>query len=206
MSYVTMTDLNGNQFRATAEQAEAIESLSQARAGGIAKVYGYQPQTGYVKGKYPLQDMEVLTRFSTERLYERKARALSEITYNDIREHVAADPVLNKMPEIELLALFNDRKAGEVASMAKTLTSDDRSDAHRAGHDRCYARMADGIRVNYVTEKDADGLMQPVLTDGLPTVAAIIVNVLEISKTVRVAGEYKVVNSGAPVRISNCIA
>lgn len=204
MSYVTLTDLNGTKFRATAAQAQAIEALSKARAGGLARVYGYKPTSGYVSGKGPTVDIEMLTRFSTERLYQRKAAALSDITFSDVREHIKADPVLNALSEIELQDIFNTRKSAEVASMAKTLTSDDRSDAHRAGHDRCYAKVADGIRVNYVTEK-VDGLQQPVLTDGLPTVAAILVNYLEINKETIVPGEYKVVNSGAPVRMSNCI-
>ncbi len=205
MTYQTLTDLNGQTFRATAAQVEALENLSEARKGGIATVYGYRPTSGYVKDKYPVQDMQMLTRFSTENLYKRKMAALSDIRFSDVKPHIDADPVLSKMDETALLTLFNDRKAGEVSSMNTTL-SGDRSDAHRQGHDRCYARVADGVKVHFVTEKDADGIMQPVLTDGLPTVASIMVSYLEISKTVREAGEYKTVNSGAPVRMSNAIA
>lgn len=206
MNLVTLTDLNGNQFRATPEQAEALEALAVARAGGIATVYGYRPTTDYVKDKYPLLNLQILTRFSTERLYERKMEALSNVTFKDIEALVEADPVLSAKPRAELLTIFNERKANEVASMAKTLEGSDRTDAHRAAHDRCYARLADGIKVHLVTEKDADGVMQPVLTDGLPTVASIMVHYLELNRDVREAGERKVVNSGAPVRISNCIA
>lgn len=204
MTYVTLTDLNGKQFRATEAQAEALESLKVARAGGIATIYGYQPKSDYVKDKHPTQDMQILTRFSTKRLYERKMEALSEIRFSDIEDGIANDPVLKAMDRSELLALFNTRKASEVESMAKTL-SGDRSDAHRQGHDRCYASVADGIKVNYETQKDSEGLEQPVLTEGLPTVASILVHYLELNKTVRVPGEYKVVNSKAPVRISNLI-
>lgn len=204
MTYTILTDLNGQQFRATESQAEALESLSEARKGGIATVYGYTPTTGYVKDKYPVVDMQVLTRFSTENLYKRKMAALSDIRFSDVKPHIDADSVLAAMDEADLMALFNDRKAMEVASMNTTL-SGDRSDAHRQGHDRCYARVADGVKVNFVTEK-VDGLMQPVLTDGLPTVASIMVSYLEINRTVREAGEYKTVNSGAPVRMSNIIA
>lgn len=205
MTHVIMTDLNGNRFRATPGQKEAIDSLTVARAGGIAAVYGYTPTSGYVKDRYPVQDMQILTRFNTGNLYRRKAAALSEIRFSDIADGVKADPVLNKLSDIEALTLFNDRKASMVASLAKTLDGSDRTDAHRQGHDRCYAKLADGIKVNYVTEKDKDGLMQPVLTDGLPTVASIMVHYLELNKTVRVPGEYKVVNSGAPVRIGDLI-
>ena len=85
-----------------------------------------------------------------------------------------------------------------------TTLSGDRSDSHRAGHDRCYAHVADGVKVNFVTEKDKDGLMQPVLTDGLPTAASIMVSYLEINRTTRKEGEYKVVNSGAPGSYGQC--
>lgn len=204
MSHVILTDLNGTKFRATEAQAEAIASLTEARAGGIATVYGYRPTTGYVTGKGPVQDMQVLTRFSTDRLYQRKIAALSDITFSDVRAMVKADPILSKLTDVEAMELFNTRKADEVASMAKTITTDDRSDAHRAAHDRCYAKMADGIRVHYVTEKVGDR-KEPVLTDGLPTVDSIMVNILELNKTVRVQGEYKVVKSGAPVLMSKCI-
>lgn len=205
MSLVTMLDLNGNPFLCTPAQQEAIESLTVARAGGIAAVYGYTPSSGYVKGKEPVQDMQILTRFNTGNLYRRKMAALSEIRYSDVAEGVKADPVLNKLDETALLTLFNDRKATMVAALAKTLDGSDRSDAHRQGHDRCYAKLADGIKVNFVTEKDSDGLMQPVLTDGLPVVASIMVHYLELNKTVRVPGEYKVVKSGAPVLMGNLI-
>lgn len=204
MTDVILTGQNGQQFRATAQQAEALENLSEARKGGIATVYGYVPKTGYVKDQYPVVDMQVLTRFSTENLYKRKMTALSEIRFSDVKPHVNSDPVLSKMDETDLLALFNERKSKEVDSMNTTL-SGDRSDSHRQGHDRCYAHIADGVKVNFVTEKDKDGLMQPVLTDGLPTVASIMVSYLEINRTTRKEGEYKVVNSGAPVRMSNAI-
>ena len=204
MYLVTRTDLNGNKFRATAEQAEALEALSVARAGGIATVYGYKPSTGYVK--CPSLNLQILTRFSTERLYQRKMAALSDITFSDVKPLIAKDPVLSAKPEAELMVLFNDRKASEVASLAKTVEGSDRSDAHRQGHDRCYARVADGIKVHLVTEKDKDGLMQPVLVDGLPVVASIMVHYLELNREVITEGEHKVVNSGAPVRMSNCIA
>jgi hypothetical protein len=65
--------------------------------------------------------------------------------------------------------------------------------------------IAEGVVVHYVTEKGTDGLMHPVLTDGFPTIASIMLNVLEVSRNVRIPGEYKKVNSGVPVLISNAI-
>ena len=202
MTHTILTDLNGQKFRATAEQAEALESLSVARQGGIATVYGYVATSDRVKPT--VYDAQLITRFSVENLYKRKMAALSDLRFSDVKEYIDADPVLSKLPESELLTIFNTRKAKEVDSMNTTL-SGDRSDAHRQGHDRCYARVADGIKVHFVTEK-VEGIMQPVLTDGLPTVASIMVACLELNRNVREPGEYKVVKSGAPVLMSNAIS
>ena len=202
MTHLILTDLNGQKFRATAEQAEALESLSVARQGGIATVYGYTATSDRVKPT--VYDAQLITRFSVENLYKRKMAALSDLRFSDVKEYIDADPVLSKLPESELLTIFNTRKAKEVDSMNTTLTGD-RSDAHRQGHDRCYARVADGIKVHFVTEK-VEGIMQPVLTDGLPTVASIMVACLELNRNVREPGEYKVVKSGAPVLMSNAIS
>lgn len=196
-----LTGLNGQQFHATAAQVEALESLSVARQGGIATVYGYKATSG--RTVPTVYDAQLITRFSTENLYKRKMAALSDIRFSDVKEHIAADPVLSALSETELLTIFNERKAKEVASMNTTLEGD-RSDAHRQGHDRCYTHVAEGVKVHFVTEK-VDGLMQPVLTDGLPTVESIMVSVLELNRNVREKGEYKVVKSGAPVLMSKAI-
>lgn len=202
MTHTILTDLNGQKFRATAEQAEALESLSVARQGGIATVYGYKAESG--RTVPTVYDAQLITRFSVENLYKRKMAALSDLRFSDVKEFIDNDPILSKLPESELLTIFNTRKVKEVDSMNATL-SGDRSDAHRQGHDRCYARVADGIKVHFVTEK-VDGIMQPVLTDGLPTVASIMVACLELNRNVREPGEYKVVKSGAPVLMSNAIS
>ena len=203
MNLVILTDLNGQKFRATAEQAEALESLSVARQGGIATVYGYVATSDRVKPT--VYDAQLITRFSVENLYKRKMAALSEIRFSDVRPFIDADHILSKLSETELLTIFNERKAKEVDSMNTTLTGD-RSDAHRQGHDRCYARVADGVKVHFVTEKDKEsGLMEPVLTDGLPTVASIMVACLELNRNVREPGEFKVKKSGAPVLMSKAI-
>ena len=46
---------------------------------------------------------------------------------------------------------------------------------------------------------------QPVLTDGLPTVASILLSYLELNKTVVQEGDYKVVDSGPKVLMDNII-
>lgn len=202
-THVILKDLDGNEFRATAQQADAVKSLIVSRAGGVASVRGYKPAAGYVIGRGPTVDLQIITRFSTENLYKRRMSALSEIRYSDVADLIKKDILLDSMSHANLLALFNTRKADEVESMNKTI-SGDRSDSHRQAHDRCYAKMAKGIKLHYVTEKIA-GIMEPVLTDGLPTAASIMVSYLQISKTVRVEGEYRIINSGAAVRMSNCI-
>lgn len=202
MSHLILTDLDGKQFRATQQQADALATLSVARAGGLATVYGYVATSGRVKPE--TANLTILTRFSTGRLYERKSLALSDITFSQCRDAIAKQPKLAALSEQEQVKLFNDCKAKMVDSMSKTLDGD-RSDAHRQGHDRCYARVADGVKVHFDTVKDSDGLMQPVLTDGLPTVKSIMVHYLQISKDVTVPGEYKVVNSGPKVLMDNII-
>lgn len=193
---------DGKLFWATRDQAEAIEVLTATRKGGIAAVYGYKPSTGYVT--QPVQDIRILTRFSTAALYERKKIALEAVTFESIEAEIPKHPKLAALKRNEAIDLFNARKQMVVDSMNKTL-SGDRDDAHRQGHDRCYSAITEGIKVHFVTEKGSDGFMHPVLTKGFPTVASIMVNYLEISKTTRVPGERKTVNSGAPVLMGNLI-
>lgn len=201
MSLIQVTDRNGNKFLATPAQAEVLDNLSVARQGGIATVYGYKATSG--RTVPTVYDAQLITRINTENLYKRKMAALSDIRFSDVKEIIAADPVLSALKETELLTIFNERKAKEVSSMGTTLEGD-RSDAHRQGHDRCYTHVADGVKVHFVTEK-VDGLMQPVLTDGLPVLASVMVACLELNRHVREKGEYKVVKSGAPVLMSKAI-
>jgi hypothetical protein len=164
-------------------------------------VYGYVATSDRVKPE--TSNLTILTRFSTARLYERKSVALADITFSQVRDAIAKVPKLAALTEVKAIELFNSCKAKMTESMGKTLDGD-RSDAHRQGHDRCYARVAEGIKVHYDTVK-VDGLMQPVLTDGLPTVKSIMVHYLQIDKTVTVPGEYKVVNSGEKVLMDKVI-
>lgn len=204
---MTMTTYkNGDRpFRCTEAQAETLDRLAALNKGGIGMVHGYQPTTGYVPGKTPVVDMQIITRFETSKLYARKRAALEAITFADCAEDIAKHAKLAALSAGDCLAQFNACKEAAIASLTKTLDGD-RDDAHRQGHDRCYARVADGVKVHLVTEKGGDGLMHPVLTDGLPTLASIMVPYLELHRTVRVEGEYKVVNSGPKVLMDNIIA
>lgn len=186
----------------TQAQAETLDALMETRKGGFARVYGYQPSSDWVVS--PVQDIVMVTRFSTEKLYARKVKALDAISFADVADAIKNEPKLNALPVNDQRKLFNERKQGMVDSMSKTLEGD-RSDAHRQGHDRCYLSLAEGVKVNYETEKGKDGLKYPVLTNGFPTIASIMLTYLENSKVTRVKGVRKVVNSGAPVLMGKAI-
>ena len=202
MQTTTLIMTPAGKVWASQQQADTIEALSNTQKGGFARIYGYKPSSNYEVS--PVQDIVMVTRFSTEKLYARKRKALNSITFNDVKDAIAREPKLSALSLAEQEALFNERLADMVASLSKTLDGD-RSDAHRQGHDRCYLHLAEGVKVNYVTEKGTDGLMHPVLTDGFPTVASIMLTYLENSKVTRVEGVRKVVNSKPPKLMSNAI-
>ncbi len=202
MQTKTLVVVPNGKVWASPEQAESLKALTETRKGGFARVYGYKPTSDWVES--PTQDIVLITRFSTEKLYERKIKAIEALNFNDVEEAIAKNPKLSALSVAEQYKLFDERKQMVVDSMKQTLDGD-RSDAHRQGHDRCYLNLAEGVKVNYVTEKGKDGLMYPVLTDGFPTVQSIMITYLENSKVTRVAGQRKVVNSGAPKLMSNAI-
>ena len=196
---------NGDKpFRCTQAQADTLDVLSSLNKGGIGAVKGYRPTTGYLPGKSPVVDMQILTRFEYGKLNVRKRAAMEAIKFGDVAEDIAKAPKLKALSTEVCLDLFNTAKDAAIASIDKTAAGD-RDDAHRQGHDRCYARICDGVKVHLVTEKRDDDLMHPVLTDGLPTLASIMVPYLELNKTIRVEGEYKVINSGPKVLMDNII-
>lgn len=194
--------INDTEVHATDKQIAAINVLSEARAGGCASVKGYKPTTNWVQR--PTQNIQFLSRVSTERLYNRRLDALNGLVYDDIAEFVKDDAKLSALPSRDLIQLFWDRQDMEVSSIEKSLAGD-RNDAHRQGHDRCYIGITKGVKVNLVTEKGDDGLKHPVLTDGVPTVASIMVSAFFLNVKTIVEGERKIVNSGNPVRMGNII-
>ena len=195
--------LNNELIWAPINVIEAINALIDCRKGGCASVHEYIPTTNYVVS--PVQNIQFLSRVSTSRLYERRIAALEGLTFGDVADRLdRSNPKLADLSDAELADLFNQRRAMEIASMQKSLDGV-RDDAHRQGHDRCYRHIGTGIKVHLVTEKGEDGLMHPVLTDGYPTVKSIMLSALFLTvKTIK-EGERKVVNSGAPVLMSNAI-
>jgi hypothetical protein len=198
ISRILAVDTNGLNVWITPEQLDALKVLETAQLGGFAAVHGYVPATGYVTK--PVVDIQMLTRFSYTRLLNRKMDALKAIEFSDIPANVIPSDKLKGKTALEW---FDIRKTQEIASMQKTLDND-RSDAHRQGHDRCYAHFAQGISAHLVTEK-VDGLMQPVLTNGYATVKSIMVSYLQLNRKVVVEGIRKPVNSGASVLVKNAI-
>lgn len=195
---------NGHKVWATKEQADTMQALSETRKGGFARIYGYVATSD--RTVPTVYDATVTTRFSYKKLVERKKAGLLALTLADCLPFLnMQNPKLAALTKGALQDAFDARKATEVASFNAT-GNDDRTDSHRQGHDRCYLNIADGIVVHYATKRNPDdGLMYPVLTDGFPTVDSIMLNCLEVSRTVRETGVYKVVNSGVPVLISNAI-
>lgn len=194
--------INDTEVHATDKQIEAINVLSEARAGGCASVKGYRPTTNWIES--PTQNIQFLSRVSTERLYRRRLKALMDLEYSDIAEYVKDDVKLSSMDKDDLLELYCARWSTEVSSLQKTL-SGNRNDAHRQGHDRCYIGITKGVKVNLVTEKGDDDKKHPVLTDGIPTIASILISAFYLNVKTTVEGERKIVDSGCPVRMGNLI-
>lgn len=203
MKFVVYNTESGCEFRCTEAQRDTIKELETINRGGIGTVRGYVATSGRVTPEKA--DIQFITAFSTERLYERKLNALDAITFDDVAQRLDEDnPKIGTLSEKERQDIFETRKGNEMASLQKTLDGD-RSDAHRQAHDRCYCHVGQGIKVHYRTEKDSDGIKQPILVNGLPVVESIMLTILEIKRKVIEPGEYKKVNSGAPVLMSNAI-
>jgi len=200
MSLATRITHNGVTFNVSARQAAALEILMDTNGGGFATIFGYvSSETGEVS------NISAITRFSYTKLNERKQAFVEGITMNDIMDDVRDLPKIKALDTDALYKAFDERKASILESIQKTQDGD-RSDAHRQAHDRNYHQLTLGLKVNFVTEKNAEGKQIPVLdNDGVPTVGSILLSIMQVEKTVTKAGTYKTVNSGVPVLLSNAI-
>lgn len=207
MTLQIYTTENNEQFLCTKEQAEVLDTLREVGRGGIGAVRGYVPTSGYDVS--PELDIQFITRISTNALYERKIAALELIKFNDFSTgDIAKHPKLAALTYAEAEELFNTRKQMMIESMQKTL-SGDRSGASREGHDRNNISICQGLKVNLEGRK-VDGIKVPTTYTApngkqLPKCESILLSYLEISRTVVKPGQFKVVNSGAPVLMSELI-
>lgn len=198
----TLISLEGKSVWASQDQVATIAALIETRKGGFARIYGYTATSG--RTVPTVYDTTVTTRFSYKRLVARKRAALESLTLADVRPHLRGKALLADDATLE--RDWNARKAETLASFDATGNDDRESTAQREAHDRCYMNLAEGVVVHYVTEyANGEKIKTPVLLDGHPMVDSIMLNVLEVSRTVREAGQYKVVNSGVPVCITNAI-
>lgn len=203
-----MTDLIRSDFGflASAMLLSVLDTLAQCAGGRFAAVLGYVP-VGKDWIVAPCYDATFTSRFDTAKLYQRKLEALHAIRFSDVIPAINECDKLVELGPAALLELFNARKAMEVASLERTRED---TAAHREGQARCHATVDDGlpngVRVHYVTAKGDDGLMHPVLHDGLPVAESIRIHALEQSRVYRKQGVRKTVNSGAPVLMGNAIA
>jgi hypothetical protein len=200
---VVVESVDGKEVWVTPAQVTALTSLSEMQGGGCAALHGYKPTTGYVEP--PVLDIQMLTRFSYSKLIERKRDALEAISFSDVQDAIAKNDKLSALTVVKANEVFEARKAMQLNSINKTLDGD-RSDAHRQGHDRCYATFAGGIKGHLVTEK-VDGLMEPVTLNGTPILKNIMVSYLELNRKVVTEGVRKPKpNSGAAVLMGNAIS
>lgn len=202
MALTTTIEHNGVKFLCSPRQAASIEALMETNGGGFAVVHDYVSTSGRVTPE--TADINFISRFDTEKLYKRRIAAIESVKLSDVIDELSSHPKFKAETLDKVTEVFNARKAGLIASCQTTLDGD-RSDAYRQGHDACYHTLVKGVKVHFVTEKTTDNLMRPVLTNGLPTVDSLMLNIIQVSKTVKVPGTYKKVNSGLPVLIGNVI-
>jgi hypothetical protein len=216
----TVAMLNGRKVWITNGELEAIRTFEECRKGGMATIHGYIPNDRKEGGDWitaPVQDISVLTRFSYKRLAERKLAVLEGLSLDDarIQKAIAADPKLSEASRDKLEAAWADRLERARNTVEKLAPDADRDDAHRQAHDADYWPVSEGVKVHFVTEPTTitvDGakktVKRPVLTDGLPTVASVMLSVIVLETRARPGqeGERYVPNSGIPVRLGNAIS
>lgn len=196
---VVVTANDGRSVKMTARQANTIETINNTRKGGCGSVIGYVPTTNW--DIPPVQDIQLITHFSTENLYKRRLKALDAIKYADVAPFLGGDEVLRNLTVKECIEIFEARKEKMMESLRKSLDGD-RSGAHRQAHDRCYAIVGD-VKVHLLTEGKPAMPIED--AEGNVIVDTIMIPYLELNVTERQKGKRKVVNSGKDVRIGNLI-
>lgn len=184
--------INGREAFATQAQVDTLNNLANVPGGGFATINGYKPTSDYVSP--PEVNINFISRFSTEKLYQRKIDALKGISFKTLK---ITEPKLLALSENERFMQFTECLNKMIESLEKTLVGD-RSDAHRQAHDTFYTQVSQGVKVHFKTIKSKTGT-ELVLQDGLPIVDSIMLCVLEVGRKVVKEGVKKVVNSGVKV-------
>lgn len=197
----TLFSYGDYKFYVTPEQEQSLKKLEKINVGRIGTITNYISTSNRTEPE--ISDFDFITKFSVQKLYERKLRALNKITLDDLKEYIEKDNKLSVLPEETLQEEFEKRLEFEKNSLERSLNNE-RDDPYREAHDRVYATLFPGVKVHYLTEKK-DGKKVPVLMDGYPICESVQLKILEVDRKVKKKGEYKKVNSGIPVRISNCI-
>jgi hypothetical protein len=192
------TTIGDRECYATQEQIDTLAALEATQKGGFATVHGYKPTSNYDKS--PTVNINFISRFSTQALYQRKIEALKSLKFEDL---TITAPKLLALSEDKQRAQFHTCIGKMLESMTKTLEGD-RSDAHRQAHDTFYAKSAMGVKVHFETVKGKDGT-ELVLHNGLPKVKSVMLSVIEIGRKTIEEGVYKTVNSGPKVLMDNAI-
>jgi len=227
---VTLKANDDRMVTMAAQQANAIQQMNNTRKAGIASVVGYRPTTGYLEGKSPVQDIQLITHISIENLYKRRLEALNGVDFADVLPLCMDDDMLSgaipekaKKGEVgithtvrTLKVLFDDRKGREIISIEKSLAAfageDIVTDNHREAHKLCYVHFG-SVKVHLVTEdvSNESGVKgthkEPVLdSDGNVQLKSIMVPYIELNVKTRVEGERKPpTKSGGSVRMHNII-
>lgn len=170
---------DGRMVRLTPAMVAVVETLEEARAGGFAFLKKAVFETGREKGKPTVANVWFTSRYSYAALLERKAKALDAMT---------------ACPGVDA-ETFSVAKEELLRSARQTLMGD-RSGAAREAHDRCYIKVCDGVYIHLDAE-EVDGRKEPILTDGIPTGEAILVQALEVKRRLIEAGQKKPVKSSS---------
>lgn len=192
--------INGTQVHMTDKQAQTVFNLESSKHG-FASIHGYVSTSNRITPE--VANYVFNSKFSTIRLYERKLEALRAIEFKDVDvTGWIASKGRDSKPNAEMQ--FEWCKALMIQSLNATILGV-RNDPHREGHDACYIPVCHGVKVHLVTAKNDEGLMRPVLTDGIPTCAKVIINAIVVSKNVITPGQYKDVKNGSKVLMDKAI-
>lgn len=197
----TVLILDGRKVNVPNSIKSALDDLDSCPPGGIATVHDYVSGTPGVKKCVTsrVSTINFIGKFHYRRLVAKWLKAAKGVELEDLD----LDP--------KAAAKFDVAKAELLASYECSITPTVHgpNTGQRAGHVRCYLHSSTGIKCHLVTEKgtvDGKHAMVPVIADnGLPTVASIMVSVLQLHQTIHDPGEYGTTKSQAKTIAKNAI-